>query len=140
MTKAPKSTISIEVPITLDNEAVDLSAYSVNDPFDGTKGSPAFKIQASVGTVAGTTLTPATTVDSILCDKVTMYRSPDSSVTNIAVLKLRKGFNPTENTTYTVIAWYDATSGGSDGWRECGRATFDIRLSLREAVEPPYNS
>ncbi len=128
------SSIALKIPVTLDGVAVSLADYNANDALDGTKGSPAFKIVATVKTASGY----ATTVDSIVCNGVTCFRSSDTTKTNEAVLTLRKGFAPTTATEYTVVVWYDSTSGGSGGWRECGRETFTVDPVENSSVTPPY--
>jgi len=131
------SSIPLSIAVTLDNAAVDLSAYAVNTAIDGSQGTPAFKILVTV--INSGTGSAVTTEDGLNCSGLTAFRGPDSTVKNIAVLTLRKGFNFTADTPLTAIAWYDSTSGRTGGWRECGRFDFKISMFNNGGVTPPYS-
>ncbi len=128
--------IPISIPITLDGQPVSLDPYAVNAPIDGSQGTPAFKVAVTIQNTVDNSI--VTTEDGIICSKVIAFRSADSSVNNIAVLTLRKGFNFSDTTSLIATAWYDSTSGSSAGWRKCGTVRLSIDPNI-SAAGPPYS-
>lgn len=128
----PKEAVKVKFIPRQDGVALGMGSYTASAALDGTTSN--LRCYVSVQDSDGNY---ATTVDSISCDSVTMYRG-DSSNSDACELTFRKGFNPSSTTDYVVTVWYDSTGGGSGGVRL--KDTKVIRILVESPIDntPPY--
>lgn len=125
-----KESIPLYFAPTEDGVALSFSTYGANAALDGTLGN--LKCQVSVFDSTGAV---ASTFDGLSMSAVTMFKHPTE--TNSAVFTARKGFNPTADTTYTAIMWYDSTGAGSGGVRVKGTVQFKVKADPN-TDSPPF--
>ena len=125
-----KDSIPFYFAPTQDGVALSFSTYAAGAAIDGTLGN--LKCQLSIYDSTGAV---ATTFDGIPIVNQTMFKH--ATETSSCVFTARKGFNPSVDTTYTAIMWYDSTGAGTGGVRVKGTMQFKVKADPNIDA-PPY--